>query len=130
MSEPGAEYVLVVDDMAEQREIYSTILLHAGLRVLEAADGETAVHMARAHVPDVVLLDVCLPGADGFEVIRQMKADPRTRRIPIVLLTATAVTDDDGGGYEELLSKPVQPREALAAVTRQLSAHRQNGRAP
>lgn len=121
MTEPGVGYVLVVDDLAEQRDIYRAILLHAGLRVLEARDGETAVHMARAHVPDVVLLDVCLPGFDGFEVIRQLRADARTSAIPIVLLTAASVTDEDGGGYQELLTKPVQPREALAAVSRQLS---------
>ena len=128
MSEAAEGYVLVVDDLAEQREIYSAMLAHAGLRVMEATDGETAVRLARAHLPDVMLLDVCLPGVDGFEVIRRLKADQRTRPIRIVLLTASAVTDQDGGGYEELLAKPVPPREALAAVRRQL--HRNgNGRA-
>lgn len=120
MSEAAEGYVLIVDDLPEQREIYRAMLAHAGLRVFEATDGETAVSLARAHLPDVVLLDVCLPGVDGFEVIRRLKADVRTRPIRIVLLTATAVTGSDGGGYEELLSKPVQPRDALAAVRRHL----------
>lgn len=120
MSEAAEGYVLIVDDLAEQREIYRAMLAHAGLHVMEATDGETAVHLARAHLPDVVLLDVCLPGVDGFEVIRRLKADRRTRPIRIILLTASTVTEHDGGGYEELLAKPVQPREALAAVRRQL----------
>jgi CheY-like chemotaxis protein len=129
MGDAGARYVLVVDDLDEQREIYRAILLHAGLHVLEAADGETAVHLARAHLPDVVLLDVALPGLDGLAVIRLMKADPRTRRIPIVLLTAATLPDDDGGGYEELLSKPVPPRDALEAVNRQIVLSRNGARA-
>src|SRR5215217_6265329 len=119
MSAAGAGYVLVVDDIAEQREIYEAIFTHAGLRVLEANDGETAVHLARAHLPDVVLLDVCLPDVDGFEVIRRLKADQRTRPISIVLLTAATLPEGGpAGAYEEFLAKPVDPRDALAAVQR------------
>ncbi|MFL5542547.1 MAG: PleD family two-component system response regulator [Longimicrobiaceae bacterium] len=123
MSVHGAGYVLVVDDLDEQREIYGTILKHAGLRVLEARDGETALHLARAHVPDVMLLDVCLPDVDGFEVIRRLKADRRTRPISIVLLTAAALPENGTEGapaYDEFLAKPVQPHDALAAVRRHL----------
>ena len=123
MSVHGPGYVLVVDDLAEQREIYRAILRHAGLRVLEAEGGEEAVHLARAHLPDVMLLDVCLPDVDGFEVIRRLKADRRTRPISIVLLTAGAVPEagkDGAPAYDELLAKPVPPREALAAVRRYL----------
>lgn len=123
MGSNGAGYVLVVDDLADQREIYGTILTHAGLRVLEAQDGETALHLARAHLPDVMLLDVCLPDVDGFEVIRRLKADRRTRPISIVLLTAGAVPERAPGvapAWDEFLAKPVQPREALAAVRRHL----------
>ena len=87
--------MLVVDDIAEQREIYEVLFTHAGLRVLEAQDGETAVTLARTHLPDVVLLDVCLPDVDGYEVIRRLKADERTSGIAIVLLTACAAPDDD-----------------------------------
>src|SRR5215218_7935035 len=115
MSAPGAGYVLVVDDIAEQREIYGTILQHAGLRVLEAKDGETAVHLALAHLPDVMLLDVCLPDVDGFEVIRRLKADERTSRISIIILTACVLPENEpagGAAYDEFLSKPVQPRDA------------------
>jgi len=121
MSEAGSRYVLLVDGLDEQREIYRTILLHAGFKVLEAGDGETAVDLARTHLPDVVLLDILLPRLDGFGVIRQMRSDPRTRRIPILLLTATLLPDDDGGGYDEFLAKPVKPRDALAAVHRHLA---------
>jgi len=125
MTSDGGGYVLVVDDIAEQREIYEAIFTHAGLRVLEAKDGETAVTLARAHLPDVVLLDVCLPDVDGYEVIRRLKADERTRRISIVVLTACALPADEparAAAYDEFLVKPVQPRDALAAVQRQLHA--------
>ena len=133
MSADGAGYVLVVDDIAEQRDIYEAIFTHAGLRVLEAQDGETAVSLARAHLPDVVLLDVCLPDVDGYEVIRRLKADERTRRISIVLLTACALPGDDSAraaDYDEFLVKPIQPRDALAAVQRQLPPAKASGRTP
>ncbi|HVG43599.1 MAG TPA: response regulator [Longimicrobium sp.] len=125
MSAEGAGYVLVVDDIAEQRDIYEAMFTHAGLRVLEAKDGETAVSLARAHLPDVVLLDVCLPDVDGYEVIRRLKADERTSGISIVLLTACALPGDAAArdaDYAEFLVKPIQPRDALAAVQRQLLA--------
>lgn len=133
MSADGAGYVLVVDDIAEQRDIYETLFTHAGLRVLEANDGETALSLARAHLPDVMLLDVCLPDLDGYEVIRRLKADERTRRISIVLLTACALPSDgqaSAADYDEFLVKPIQPREALAAVQRQLRPAKTAGRAP
>ena len=100
--------------------------------MLEARDGETAISLARTHLPDVMLLDVCLPDVDGYEVIRRLKADERTRRISIVLLTACAFPGDEpaqGAAYDEFLSKPVQPRDALAAVQRQLHLSTADGRA-
>lgn len=130
MSAQGPDCVLVVDDIAEQREIYGAILEHAGLRVLEAHDGETAVSLARAHLPSVMLLDVCLPDVDGYEVIRRLKADERTCGISIVLLTACAFPEDDPAreaAYDEFLTKPVQPRDALAAVQRQLHPRTASG---
>jgi len=119
MSELSAANVLLVDDLPEQREIYREMLRHAGLRVLEAPDGGTALHLARTHVPDIVLLDVRLPDIDGFEVMRRLKAEPRTRRIPVLLLTAASLPES-AGGFVELLTKPVPPRDALAAVRRHL----------
>jgi CheY-like chemotaxis protein len=125
-------HVLVVDDRPEQREIYSTMLVHAGMSVLEARDGETAMSLARAHLPDVVLLDICLPDVNGFEVARRLRADQRTSCIRIVMLTASGGPDCVPGGvaYDEFLFKPVEPREALNAVRRLLSAGNENGRAP
>ena len=119
--------VLLVDDLQEQREIYAAILQHAGLSVLEASDGKTALDLALAHLPGVMLLDLCLPDIDGFEVIRRLRSEPRTRPIPVLLLTAAAVPEDTPG-FAELLTKPIQPRDALAAVRRHLPPPR-NGRA-
>ena len=119
-SATGAANILIVDDLPDQREIYRVILEHAGMQVLEAPDGHTAVALARAKVPDLVLLDVCLPDVDGFEVMRRLRAESRTRRIPVVLLTASSVPAGQNG-FVELLTKPVPPRDALEAVSRQLA---------
>lgn len=123
MNDGQRGHVLVVDDRAEQREIYSTILVHAGMSVLEAGNGETAMSLARAHLPDVMLLDICLPDVDGFEVARRLREDGRTSAIRIVMLSAAVPPCGVPGnvGCDEFLTKPVHPREALDAVRRHLS---------
>jgi CheY-like chemotaxis protein len=123
MSEPNTRYVLVVDDLPEQRDIYRIILEHAGFRVVEADDGETAVRLAQAHLPDVILLDVLLPGISGYEVIRRLRADRRTARIRIVVVSAVSSPENHRraveSGCNEFLAKPAGPREVLDVVQRQ-----------
>ena len=118
--------VLLAEDDADNRVIYGTLLRHVGYRVLESADGEGALALAREERPDLVLMDVTLPGLDGLEVTRRLKADPATRAIVVVALTAHAMGDSEAhcraAGCDGYLAKPIAPREVAAEVGRLLRA--------
>ncbi len=111
--------MLVVDDEADIRELLAFNLRSAGYTVVEAADGPDALVAAHRH-PDCILLDVMLPGIDGFEVARRLKRSPETAGIPILFLTArTADTDEVHGldvGADDYLLKPVRIPSLLARV--------------
>jgi CheY-like chemotaxis protein len=116
--------ILLVEDNEDNRRIYVTILAHAGYRVLEAIDGEEALTMARAEMPDLILMDVSIPKVDGWEVTRRLKADTATRVIPIVALTAHALASDRAKamevGCDGYIPKPAEPRVVLAEVERRV----------
>jgi CheY-like chemotaxis protein len=118
--------VLVVDDFRDGREMYAEYLSQDGFAVAEAADGEEAVAKARALLPDVVLMDLSLPGMDGWEATRVLKADPRTRHIRIVALTAHALASyaesARAAGCDGVVTKPCLPPDLAAEVRRQLAA--------
>jgi CheY-like chemotaxis protein len=80
--------VLIIDDTSEARELSAACLEFRGFSTQAAEDGPSGLAMARAQAPDVILLDFCMPNMDGAEVVRHLKADDRTRAIPIVMLTA------------------------------------------
>ncbi len=80
--------MLIIDDTSEARELSAACLEYRGFRTLAAEDGPSGLALARAQSPDVILLDFCMPTMDGAEVVRHLKADERTRAIPIVMLTA------------------------------------------
>ena len=80
--------VLVVEDEPRIRDVLVDTLLDAGFDVVDAADGTDAIQMMAERVPDIVLLDVMMPGLDGFQVMEHMKKNPETEAIPVVLLTA------------------------------------------
>jgi two-component system alkaline phosphatase synthesis response regulator PhoP/two-component system response regulator VicR len=112
--------ILAVDD---QRHIARLVQLHlerAGYEVSLAYDGAEALRKVRESRPDLVILDVMLPKMDGFEVLRRMKADLETERIPVIMLTAKSDSDDAlqgyDGGAQWYLSKPVDPLELLTFV--------------
>ncbi len=115
--------VLVIDDEAAIRLLCRVNLEAEGLTVLEAADGRAGVDRARAERPDVILLDVMMPGLDGWQAAEQLVADERTRDIPIVFLTARADFRDRERGLEAggiaYLTKPFNPVE-LAPLIRNL----------
>lgn len=109
----GVPRVLVVDDEPEIRELCRVNLESEGFEVLEAADGAEALQVVRDHLPDVVFLDLMMPGIDGWDVLHALKEDDRTARIPVILLTAKTGEDDQMRGFEEgileYVSKPFNP---------------------
>jgi DNA-binding response OmpR family regulator len=112
--------VLLVED---ERDIADLVRYHvekAGMRFIHAADGGTALRLARAEQPDVALLDLMLPGLDGLEVCRQLRREAATRRLPIIMLTARGEEVDRIVGLElgadDYVVKPFSPRELLARI--------------
>lgn len=116
--------VLLVEDNADNQEIYRIILTHHGFSVLQAWDGERGVSMAREHCPDLILMDLTMPVVDGLQATRMLKADPVTSAIPIVALTAHSEEEDrtaaQAAGCVSFLSKPVEPRQVAGEVRRVL----------
>ena len=117
--------VLLVEDNADNQEIYRIILAHYGYAVLQAWDGERGVRMARDHGPDLILMDLTMPGMDGLEATRLIKADPSTAAIPVVALTASTRCEDvaaaQAAGCDGFLAKPVEPRRVADEVRRILT---------
>ena len=109
--------VLVVDDVADNREVYAQFLTFKGCRVEMALDGNEAIAKALLLQPDVVLMDLGLPRMDGWEATRRLKADDRTRGIPVVVLSAHAYREAQeralAAGADRVLAKPMTPQELL-----------------
>src|SRR4051794_24092581 len=114
--------VLLVEDNEDNLLIYSTILRHSGFEVIEARDGQAGVESAKRDQPNIILMDVSIPIIDGLEATRQIKADPATKHIPIIALTAHALSSDERkateAGCDGYISKPAEPRVVLNAVKR------------
>lgn len=112
--------ILVVDDVPANVRLLEAKLINEFYEVVTAQDGETALTIAKTEAPDIILLDVMMPGMDGFEVTRQLKANPDTRQIPVVLVTALSDTKDrvEGlqAGADDFLTKPVQDVSLFARV--------------
>jgi CheY-like chemotaxis protein len=120
--EGGGPMVLIVDDRFELRAINGAYLRGHGYRVREAADGEAALAAVRGERPDVILLDHSLPHRTGLEVLRELKADPETARIPVVFMTAHSYgavgRSAVAAGCAAFLSKPVDPSRVMLEVAR------------
>lgn len=122
---PPAPLVLVVDDYADARQMYAEWLQVSGFRVAEAADGNAAIDLACALTPDVILMDLSLPGMDGWEATRRLKADTRTRHIPVVALTghvmSSALEQARLAGCDRFVIKPALPDIVVEEVRQALS---------
>jgi DNA-binding response OmpR family regulator len=122
--------VLVIDDEAPIRLLCRVNLEAEGMRVLEAADGPSGLEAARDNRPDVILLDVMMPGLDGWRVAEQLLVDERTSDIPIIFLTARAEFRDRARGLDiggiDYVTKPFNPVE-LAPLVRDLLARLERG---
>jgi DNA-binding response OmpR family regulator len=114
--------VLFVEDQIELRAIHSTYLQRQGFHVITADDGESAIEMARAHRPDIIVLDQSLPGRTGVEVARELQSDREMAGIPILMLTALAYGaighKAREAGCVGFLSKPCLPSRLLEEVRR------------
>jgi DNA-binding response OmpR family regulator len=112
--------VLVIDDEAPIRLLCRVNLEAEGMKVFEAADGPTGLEQARENTPDVVLLDVMMPGLDGWRVAEQLLQDDRTSEIPIIFLTARAEFRDRARGLDiggvDYVTKPFNPLELAPLV--------------
>lgn len=125
MSRPDP-LVMVVDDFRDGRELVAEILGYAGLRTEQASDGKEALEKAVRLLPDLILMDLSLPGVDGWEITRRLKADPATRNIQIVALTAHATRGPlDRArevGCDLVLTKPCPPDVLIERVKHLLAA--------
>lgn len=125
LGSPGP-LVLVVEDYFDAREMYVEYLSYSGFRVAEAKNGLEALEQAFALGPDIILMDLSLPEMDGWEATRRLKADPRTRTIPVVALTGHALAGFSEGarraGCDAFVTKPCLPETLVAEVRRLLGA--------
>lgn len=119
--------ILIVDDNLTNLRLFSEILVQSGFTIDVANDGQTALEKATQAQPDLILLDVMMPGIDGFETCKKLKANPLTRNISIIFMTALSDTLDKVKGLSlgavDYISKPCQPEELLARVKVHLQIH-------
>ncbi|MGA7841064.1 MAG: HD domain-containing phosphohydrolase, partial [Candidatus Acidiferrales bacterium] len=112
------EKILIVDDESGARAALEFLLRREGFEVRDAADGPSAIQECATFRPDLILLDIMMPGMDGFEVCRRIKATPETRLTPVVLITGLSATEDRimgiNSGADDFLSKPIDLNELLA----------------
>ncbi|MBD2578029.1 response regulator [Oscillatoria sp. FACHB-1406] len=112
--------ILVVDDTPANLEVIGEMLAEVGYTIATAIDGERALKRVQTHPPELILLDVQMPGIDGFETCRRLKADPKTADIPIIFITALSDTDSKVKGFAvgavDYIAKPFQEQEVLARI--------------
>ena len=122
------EALLLVDDNPTNLQVLYQTLETTGCKLLVAKNGETALAIAQKASPDLILLDIMMPGIDGFEVCRRLKGDPDTAGIPVIFLSALTETKDKVQGLQlgavDYVSKPFQPDEVIARVNTHLTIHR------
>jgi len=128
MTDPAPDpLILVVEDFDDAREMYRDYLDFAGFRVETARDGREGIEKARALQPDLILMDLSLPGIDGWEATRLLKAAPETRQIIIIALSAHALaTEGDrarAAGCDGFIAKPCLPPDLVLEINKYLKSH-------
>ncbi|HEU4366675.1 MAG TPA: response regulator [Methylomirabilota bacterium] len=112
--------ILIVDDSLHTRELYTEYLTYQGLGVVTAADAESGLALAQSLKPDVIVMDLAMPGLNGITATHRLKQDPRTRRIPIIVLTGYAFRAIEHGaleaGAEVFLTKPCLPEDLESRI--------------
>ena len=112
--------ILAIEDHPINRRILRDLLTSAGYEMIEAVTGDEGVALAEQHRPDLILMDIQLPGLDGYEATRRIKANPALRQIPIIAVTSYALSGDDAkalqAGCDAYVAKPFSPRALLAKI--------------
>jgi len=125
----AGETILVIEDDDDIREVVRLHLSRDGYKVCEAADGETGLRMGQDRLPDMILLDLMLPRRDGLEVCRLLKQEPKTRHIPVIILTAKSEDSDIVTGLElgaeDYITKPFSNKVLLARVRAVIRRHKE-----
>jgi CheY-like chemotaxis protein len=116
----AGELILVVEDNEKNRKLVRDVLVVKGYRLLETETGEDGLRVAREQHPALILMDILLPGIDGIETVRRLRADPVTATIPVVAVTASAMTQDRqkilAAGFDGYQAKPISIRPFLELV--------------
>ena len=114
------ELILIVEDNDKNMKLLRDVLDHHGYRTLEAVTGEEGVDLAREHLPTLILMDIQLPGIDGIEAFEQLAADPVTKDIPVIAVTASAMQEErvriEAVGFVGYQPKPIRLKEFMAAL--------------
>jgi two-component system, cell cycle response regulator DivK len=118
------ELILIVEDNEKNLKLVRDVLQYKGYQTIEAGTGEEGVRLAKARIPDLVLMDIQLPGMDGIRALGELRADPTTRAIPVIAVTASAMTHDRkkilAAGFDGYQSKPIKVKEFMDAVREML----------
>jgi two-component system cell cycle response regulator DivK len=116
----AGELILLVEDNEKNRKLAHDVLAHQGYQVVDAESAEEALRLVQEQRPSLVLMDIHLPGMNGIEALRQLRADPATRAIRVMAVTASAMTHDRAkimaAGFDGYQSKPISVKPFLAAV--------------
>jgi two-component system, cell cycle response regulator DivK len=114
------ELILIVEDNEKNLKLVRDVLQFKGYQTIEAGTGEEGVRLAKARIPDLVLMDIQLPGMDGIRALGELRADPTTRAIPVMAVTASAMTHDRkkimAAGFDGYQSKPIRVKELMDAI--------------
>ncbi|HEV8437638.1 MAG TPA: response regulator [Methylomirabilota bacterium] len=120
----AGELILIVEDNEKNRKLERDVLQFYGYQTAEAETGEDGVRLAQATPPALILMDIQLPGISGIEALGRLRADTRTRAIPVIAVTASAMTHDRqkimAAGFDGYQSKPINVKEFVAAVRQML----------
>jgi len=122
------ELILVIEDNEQNRKLVRDVLTFKGYQIIEAETGEEGLRLARERSPDLVLMDIRLPGIDGIEALARLRAEPATRQIPVMAMTASVMTEDRRkimeAGFDAYQGKPIKVKDFVRAVEQLLECRR------
>jgi two-component system cell cycle response regulator DivK len=120
----AGELILIVEDNDKNRKLVRDVLTFKGYAVIESETGEGGVRLAQERRPSLVLMDIRLPGMDGIEALRRLRAEPTTRGIPVMAMTASVMSEDRqkimDAGFDASQGKPIKVHDFIAAVAQLL----------